>query len=194
MIKKLNKNKKSHLFVFDHVVLDKNSPSPFENAEDLTQPLTAETQMVGQEVDNTITNCNSVSSVEDQNEKGDDKNLADDVVEADQEDTVEDGKKKKTKPKEKEVIVPVNLLNDTYTNLSAKFNEQNPEFAMSKTTFWKNTPEYFPTKGKKKTDMYHICEYGKMARRQDGKEVTGEGKKCRITKTGKNFIVLIIKL
>jgi hypothetical protein len=101
------------------------------------------------------------------------------VVEDNEDDIAEGKNKKKTKEKEKEVIVPVQILSDTVTNLSAEFNKQYPELKMSRTSLWKNIPEYFSSKGKKKTDMCHICEYGKMAKKLLAKE-QNEGVKLQV--------------
>ena len=141
-------------------------------------------------IDNTITKFDDVPSFEDKIVEGnevsfeyklvedDDISAVYEIIEDDgssveddeatkneeeEEEEKEGGNKKTCKPKEKKVIVAVQLLNETITELSTKFNEQYPYLKMSRTSFWKNIPEYFTSKGKKRTDMCHICEYGKTA-------------------------------
>ena len=59
------------------------------------------------------------------------------------------------------IRVPVLFLDDKITYLHVIFNEEYPDLAMSRTSFWRNIPKYFSTKGQKRTDVCHICEYGK---------------------------------
>ena len=71
--------------------------------------------------------------------------------------------KKTKKHKEKKVSVSPRFLNETIVWLYSKFKEEHPECKISFTTFWKNIPKYFLKNGKKRTDICHLCEYGKNA-------------------------------
>jgi hypothetical protein len=89
---------------------------------------------------------------------------ADNIILEDSDDNkMEEGNSKLREIKGDKIIVPVRFLNDTITFLHSKFNDKHPDLKMSRTSFWKNIPKYFSTKGKKRTDMCHICDYGKKA-------------------------------